>query len=277
MTSTLTDLAAQQWSAVAAAWAAADDEVDEAKAELSDLILKEAGLSPGDTVVELGCGTGRLAKRLAAAVAPGGRLIATDVAPGMVEVATRSLAGLPGVEVAVADATKTGLDDGIADAVVFRMGLMLVEHPEAAALEARRVLKPGGRFVTAVWTGPAENPWLSTVGMAAMMSGMGGDGPPTGPGGVFSISTPERLRAVAAEGGFTDIMVTSVALEFFSPDVDHHLERTAALAAALAPRIAAATAEQRQRWRETFVELTTRFRSDDGLRLPGEALVLVAS
>jgi SAM-dependent methyltransferase len=49
------------------------------------------------------------------------------------------------------------------DVVLCREGLMFVPEPARAALEIKRVLRPGGRFALAVW-GPREhNPWLGVV------------------------------------------------------------------------------------------------------------------
>ncbi len=72
------------------------------------------------------------------------------------------------------------------------------------------MLVPGGRIAVAVWAGPEHNPWMTHFGMAMMMNGLVGGGPPTGPGGIFSLADPAVLEAVVREGGFDDVAVRDV-------------------------------------------------------------------
>ena len=99
-------------------------------------------VSDGGTLVDLGCGGGQL---LAHAARLGWRAVGVDIAPGMVEEATRETEGL-GVRLIEAAYDESGLESGSADAVT---ALGLIEYlPEDGGLlaEAVRVLRPGGRF-----------------------------------------------------------------------------------------------------------------------------------
>ena len=58
------------WTAVASGWDAHRDHVEGMKEELSRRLLAQLDLQPGDRVLELGAGTGELARQLAAAVGP---------------------------------------------------------------------------------------------------------------------------------------------------------------------------------------------------------------
>lgn len=112
--------------------------------------LQLAGLSPGDTLVDVGCGRGEL---LVAALAAGARrAIGVEYAAAGVDLARRTIAAHAAGDRATvlhADARALPLRDGEADLVTM---LDLVEHLAedelALALrEARRVLRPGGRLV----------------------------------------------------------------------------------------------------------------------------------
>lgn len=115
-------------------------------------VFDRLGLVEGARVVEVGCGPGTLWVESAAHVPADVRLRLTDRSPGMVGAARDALrrAGLRAgivVEVDVADAARLPFPDASADVVLAAHMLYHVEDRPQAIAEARRVLRPGGRFV----------------------------------------------------------------------------------------------------------------------------------
>lgn len=104
-------------------------------------------LSGDQTVLEIGCGTGSTALRLAPFTR---RLLATDVSPGMIAIAREKLAAQPvpqlGFAVADADAPATG--QGSYDVVLAFNLLHLVDDLDQALHQAVRALRPGGLLVS---------------------------------------------------------------------------------------------------------------------------------
>ena len=102
---------------------------------------------PGDTVLDLCCGTGDLALLLAERVRPGGRVLALDAAAAPLQQARLRAARSPwlAIDWRQGDALATGLPDGAADGAVMAYGLRNLADPAAALVELRRVLRPGGR------------------------------------------------------------------------------------------------------------------------------------
>jgi ubiquinone/menaquinone biosynthesis C-methylase UbiE len=104
-------------------------------------------LSPGDTVVEMGCGTGANFPHLRERVGPDGRVVGVDLTPGMLGVARRRVdrAGWDNVGVVAGDAARPPVR--AADAVVATFLVGMLEDPAAAVGEWCDLLPADGRVV----------------------------------------------------------------------------------------------------------------------------------
>jgi ubiquinone/menaquinone biosynthesis C-methylase UbiE len=273
MTETTTT-AADHWSAVSAAWDTTVADVDEHTAEATRAFVDAAAIAPGDAVLELAAGPGTLGETWSALAGPDGRVVLSDVAPGMVEVARRRNGALPNVDVALVDLSAIDAADASFDVVVCRMGLMFAQEPAGALREIRRVLRPGGRFAALTWGALEHNPWMSCVGMAAMANGLVAGGPPVAPGEVFSLGDPEQLSALVAAAGFDDVSVTAIDATFHAASIDDHVDRVSALAGPLAAAFATADDATLAAVHRTAAQLAEPFSSEDGVSLPGLALLV---
>lgn len=267
---------AREWNAVATAWDAQVDEVDEHSAAATSALLERLGVHSGERVLELAAGPGSLGATWSQLVGPGGSVVVSDLAPGMIEVARRRNAQFGNVSAAVLDASAIDQPGGSFDVVVCRMGLMFTPSPAAAFAEIHRVLVPGGRVGVLTWAGMEHNPWITIVGMAAMMNGLVSGGPPIGPGSIFSLSDAGELRAFAEGAGFSDIVVDGHDVTFRAESVDAHVDRVSSLAGPLAGAFQAASREHLDAVRRTAAELASQYVSDAGVEVPGRALLLTA-
>lgn len=264
------------WTALAPKWDERRADVEAMKVELTERLLDGIAPLAGRRVLELGAGTGELAARLAEAVGPDGSVLATDAARGMVDLLDKRLAAVPNAEAAELDAEQIGLPAAAFDVVVFRMGLMLVPEPERALDGIRRVLRPGGTFTTAVWGGPHENPWMTAVGMSAMMHGLVSGGPPIGPGGPFSLADPVDLEKRVRDAGFADVTVQRIESTRLFASPAEHLDIVRALSPHLAGAFDAATPEQLAAVRDQVAALTAQYQTPDGVRVPSTSLLCIA-
>ena len=129
------------------------------------LVVAQADLQAGQRVLDVACGSGHVTAAVAAAVAPG-RVVATDLAPKMVD-ATLALAsekGLGNVEVRCCGAEQLAVD-GPFDVALCSLGLMYVPDPSRAATELHRVLRPGGHIAVSVWGERQRCRWADVFGI----------------------------------------------------------------------------------------------------------------
>ena len=150
-----------------------------------------AHLSPGDEVLELGCGTGTTALKLAGSVK---RLTASDISAAMIGIAKRKAREDSAANVDFVKATL--FDGGLAgrefDAVLAFNFLHLLEDPAAGLRRVRELLKPGGVFISkTVCLGEMSRVWRPVIYLMRKV-GLAPD--------VRFLSIPEVESLIAGEG-----------------------------------------------------------------------------
>ncbi len=124
---------------------------------------ERAELSPGDSALDVCCGTGDLALELAGRVAPDGHVVGCDFSEPMLDLAREkaSSRGAAGVRFEWADALSLPYDADRFDAVTVGFGVRNLADLDRGLREMTRVLRPGGRLVVLEITQPTRPP-LST-------------------------------------------------------------------------------------------------------------------
>jgi len=103
--------------------------------------------SPGDTILDIGCGNGLLTAELARTVGPTGRIIGIDPSQDMLTAAKERCCDYDCVAFVDGVANQLPIEDGIADKAVSMQVFEYIEDVEGALADALRCLKTGGRLV----------------------------------------------------------------------------------------------------------------------------------
>ena len=266
------------WGAMAPGWERWSAQLAEALTPVRKWLIRVLGPRPGETVLELGAGTGETGFETATILGADGRLISTDFSPEMVEVARRrgTELGLGNVDYRVIDAERIELDSGSVDGVLGQSTYMLAADPAAALAETRRVLRPGGRLVLSVWGAPERNPWASIGGMILAERG---HMPPPEPGapGVFSMASEERTRALLDGAGFGSVRTEEVRVRFDFRALEDHEQWVIDVAGLFAMLVRGLPEDEREVLRTRLREAFVPFGADGGYELPGVALCAVGS
>jgi len=183
-------------------------EVDKRFAPVVEQVITRAALQPGQRVLDLGTGTGSVAIRAAALVTPGGQILGVDLSAEMLAVTQQRVAalGLDQCRFRVGRGEAIPADTGAFDVLLASLSLMYVIDRAAAAREIARVLRPGGRFVAAVWAGPEQCDLVLFQQAAGRFAP-----PPPVPGvGPGALADPTPFLAQLADAGITAVVETVV-------------------------------------------------------------------
>lgn len=162
------------------------------------------------------------------------------------------------------------------DGILSRFGHQHAVDPEAALREARRVLRPGGKIVLAVWAPADENPWLSALPDAAEELGLAEPNAPDQPG-AFALSAPGRLEELLADAGFDEPVVEPIDLTFHAPSLDAWWETMREMSSTMRPLVDGLSPADHYKLRDAVEAKWAPYAAADGtVALPGRALGAVA-
>ena len=171
-------------------------------------LIESANVQPGEHVLDVACGTGVVARQVAARVGLQGKVIGLDRSPNMLRVA-RAVAEQNGlaIEWRTDPAEQLPFPDDSFDLIFCQFGLMFFSDRHHALTEMYRVLKAEGRVVISVWQGMNRHPFhqilhevgLQHLGISAVEA-------------VFSLGNSDDLRGLLTDAGFEQIQIIPMSI-----------------------------------------------------------------
>jgi ubiquinone/menaquinone biosynthesis C-methylase UbiE len=202
------------WNGASGAnWVDQQERYDRTLEPWAVLLADTAAVTPGERVLDVGCGCGATTLDAARRTGAAGAALGVDLSAPMIAVALRraEAEGLVGASFRVGDAQTADLGVEAHDVVVSRFGVMFFDDPVAAFANLRKAVRPGGRLAFAVWAALPDQEWI-TVAMAAALTHLP-PAEPAGPAaaedapGLFSLARPERTIDLLTQAGWDDVAV----------------------------------------------------------------------
>jgi ubiquinone/menaquinone biosynthesis C-methylase UbiE len=269
----------EYWNKIAGPkWVKIGDAMDARFTAINDLLLTHAAAKPGESVLDVGCGTGTTALPLAAAVLPGGHITGIDVSAPMLEVARTRSAALPNVRYLQADAQINDFEGQTFDLLASRFGVMFFTEPVGAFKNLRNAMAHGGRLCFVCWAPLNDNPhWQIPFDIVAGRLGQPEPRHKYAPG-PLAFSDTAYLESILSESGFTDIRIAPTPVTI----IGESLEDEARIGCFLGPAGALldekkADTETRNVIRDDIAAALKAFETPDGMRLPAAVYLVTAA
>lgn len=168
-------------------------------AEWPDRVAAAAHVQPGHSVLDVGCGTGILARTAAAHAGRTGAVVGIDVNDGMLAVAQRKA---PYIDWKQGQAESLPFENSRFDVVVSQFALMFFDDRRTALREMMRVLRPGGRLAVAVWSSLDDTPGYAA--MVSLLQRLFGDQAANALRAPYALGDKQELHSLFRDAGIAD-------------------------------------------------------------------------
>ena len=239
-------------------------------AQTAPALLDAAHTARGTRLLDVASGPGFIA---AAAAARGAEATGLDFAGAMVREARRRHPGLTFQE---GDAEALPFEDASFDAVVMNFGMLHLARPDTAIAEARRVLRPGGRYAFTVWAGPERAIGFGMTLRAIEQLGNTHVPLPEGPP-FFRFSDAGATRETLAQAGFTGVEVRELPLAWRLTSADAVFDALSRGGVRTAAVLRAQTPEALARIRDAVRTGVEAYARGGGFSVPMPAVLASAS
>jgi SAM-dependent methyltransferase len=245
-------------------------------APITQALLGEAEVRPGDTVLDVATGHGDPALSVADEVGPSGKVIGIDPVPKLIEGARQAAAQMgkknTQFEIAAADALPFPAE--MFDAEISRFGVMFFPSPVDGVREMLRVLKPGKKLAFAVWHFVDNNPFHHSLARIIDRYVAPPPVPPDAPN-PFRFASPGKLKSVLVEAGIAEPAERLLRFSIDAPlSVEDYWTFRCDWAEKLREKLAHLPAEQSRAVKEQVIRVFNEYHTARGMSFPAEVLIV---
>lgn len=264
----------ESWNKFSPGWKKWDELTMDFLKPMGDEIIRLLNLKHDDVVLDVAVGTGEPGLTIATML-QNGKVISTDLAEGMLEVARENAAkrGIHNFETKACDVCELPFADNTFDAISCRFGFMFFPDMLLAAKEMMRVLKPGGRIVTSVWNVPEKNFWVTAI-MSTINKNMQLPQPPLGAPGMFRCAKSGLIADVFRQAGFKNISEAEIEGKLNSGTTDVYWNMMTEVGAPIVAALSKADDEMKAKIKNEVYELINQKYPKGKVVIDSNALVI---
>ena len=259
------------WAGLSAGWEKWDSVIMEQLRPVGTAIIERLDIADDQQHLDIAAGTGEPGLTIAR-LSPNGRVVLTDLAAEMLDVAARraSAQGIGNIETKVCSAEDLPFDDATFDSVSVRFGYMFFPDVATATAEFARVLKPGGRLCSSVWIQPEENPWTTILMQAIATEAVVAPPAPDTPN-MFRCAAPGHVSALYEGAGLHDVVEWDVDVELVTRSPEQYWEMVSEHVSLAVAALQQVDEAARERIRALTIAEVRAFEHDGEVRVPGVA------
>lgn len=208
----------REWSETARYWTRHRHTIRTMFAPLTSALIEQAGIVPGQSVLDVAGGAGEPSLTIAETVGPQGSVMCTDPIAEMIAAAEPDARdrGLTNVQFRQCPADSLPFANDVFDVAVSRLGVMFFPDPLAGLSEMLRVTKPGGRVALAVWHKSELNPFCNVISDVVSRHVASPPADPDAPG-AFRFAEPGKLAGILKNAGATDVVERVFKFDLIAP------------------------------------------------------------
>lgn len=210
------------WNGPAAEkWVHHAAQLDQMLSPFAAEVLGTASIVPGENTIDIGCGSGALTLKAAAAAGPNASTLGVDVSQPLIDLARhRAEEAESSSQYVVADASIYRVETPV-DIIISRFGVMFFNDPVPAFANILTNMVPGGRMIFVCWQALQANDWAFAPVQAAMPFFKEPPRPadPTAPG-PFAFADKDRVSSILKDAGWKSVEINPMHTPLAMPGTD---------------------------------------------------------
>jgi ubiquinone/menaquinone biosynthesis C-methylase UbiE len=264
----------ESWNRFSSGWKKWDELVMDFLKPMGNEIIKMLNPKDNDVVLDVAAGTGEPGLTIASML-NGGKVVITDLSEDMLAIALENAEqrGIKNIETCACDVCDLPFPDNTFDAISCRFGFMFFPDIQLATKEMVRVLKPGGKIATSVWSVPEKNFWVTAI-MGTINKNMDLPVPPPGAPGMFRCAKDGLIKDLFLEVGLKNVSQKEVAGKLNAKTTDGYWNMMLDIGAPIVAALSKADDATKEKIKKEVFEVVNQKYPDGNVIIDSSALII---
>lgn len=264
----------ESWNRFSSGWKKWDELFMDFLKPMGNEIIKMLNPKSNDLVLDVASGTGEPGLTIASML-QGGKVVITDLSEDMLAIALENAEqrGIKNIETCACDVCDLPFSDNTFDAISCRFGFMFFPDIQLATKEMVRVLKPGGKIATSVWSVPEKNFWVTAI-MGTINKNMNLPVPPPNAPGMFRCAKDRLIKDLFLQEGLKNVSQTEVAGKLNAKTTDGYWNMMLDIGAPIVAALSKADDATKEKIKREVFEIVNQKYPDGNVIIDSSALII---